>query len=326
MYGVTNKPNNYFSDYNAAKTTKFAGSKTADDKSTKKADTFESSVKNYTEIDESIKIQPAEKANQPEKVELSTKAQNYLDSLKEKYGNMDFIIADFKTDEEAQALMENGTGSEYNVVITPDLLEKMANDESVAAQYESVLDNAAEQFGDMKDTLADHADDIKSYGISIDSDGKVNYYVLLKDGLEKLNGENGDKKDSTETEEQIKDKNYQERKTQIIKAETLSELLEKLDELKKEADEKAEQQEKINNADNIPPKSFEKYQKEPDPNVEGSEYGELPPESFKKYQEEVEWPDVKEATLPPKSFERYTKAAESAKAAEEEKPTLNIEA
>ena len=53
MYGVTNKPNNYFSDYNAAKTTKFAGSKTADDKSTKKADTFESSVKNYTEIDES---------------------------------------------------------------------------------------------------------------------------------------------------------------------------------------------------------------------------------------------------------------------------------
>ena len=76
----------------------------------------------------------------------------------------------------------------------------------------------------------------------------------------------------------------------------------------------------------MPPKSFEKYRKEPDPNVKGSEYGELPPESFKKYEEEVEWPDVKEATLPPKSFEQYTKAAEEAKTTEEDKPALDIEA
>lgn len=323
MYGVTNRPNNYFSDYNAAKTTKFAGSKTADDKTAKKADTFESSIKNYTEIDESVKIQPAEKANQPEKAELSEKAQSYLDSLKEKYGNMDFIIADFKTDEEAQELMKSGKGSEYNVVITPDLLEKMANDKDVAAQYESVLDSAGEKFGEMKESLGENAEDIQSYGISVDGNGKVNYYVLLKNGLENLNG---DKDGKAETEEQIKDKTYQLQKTQIIKAETIDQLIEKLDAYKKELKEKSEKQEKINNADNMPPKSFEKYRKEPDPNVKGSEYGELPPESFKKYEEEVEWPDVKEATLPPKSFEQYTKAAEEAKTTEEEKPALDIEA
>ena len=45
-----------------------------------------------------------------EKVTLSTEAKNLLKELKKTYGNMDFIVADYETDEEAAAYLARGTG------------------------------------------------------------------------------------------------------------------------------------------------------------------------------------------------------------------------
>ena len=66
-----------------------------------------------------------EKKDQLKTAELSETAQKYLQELKQKYTNMDFIVADFESDEEAQKYLKQGTG-EYNCVITPETLEKMA--------------------------------------------------------------------------------------------------------------------------------------------------------------------------------------------------------
>lgn len=64
---------------------------------------------------------------------LSTKAKALLDELKDKYTNMDFFVADFSSDEEAQSIMSAGT-KDFSALFTGDELEKMANDESYNAR------------------------------------------------------------------------------------------------------------------------------------------------------------------------------------------------
>ena len=120
---------------------------------------------------------------------LSEKAQDYLEKLKKKYGNMDFIIADYSTDEEADRLLSKGKG-EYNVLITPDLLEKMAADESAAAEYEAKIDESVDNIKAIEEGLGDDADMIDKIGITIDSDGNVSLRAKLLEGMLTRDGSN----------------------------------------------------------------------------------------------------------------------------------------
>ena len=55
---------------------------------------------------------------------LSTAAQKLLKELQKTYKNMDFIVADYETDEEAAEYLSRGT-SEYSALLSTDELEKM---------------------------------------------------------------------------------------------------------------------------------------------------------------------------------------------------------
>jgi len=59
---------------------------------------------------------------------LSGKAQEVLKQLREKYGDMDFMVADFKNAEEAKSVLSKGT-KEFSVLFSSEELEKMASDE-----------------------------------------------------------------------------------------------------------------------------------------------------------------------------------------------------
>ena len=113
---------------------------------------------------------------------LSQKAQDYLAKLQKKYGNMDFIIADYSTDEEADKLLSKGKG-EYNVLISPDLLEKMADDEDTAAEYEAMIDQSVETIDGVKDGLGEDADMVSRYGVTFDANGNMSIRALLAGGL-----------------------------------------------------------------------------------------------------------------------------------------------
>jgi hypothetical protein len=102
---------------------------------------------------------------------LSKAAQNLLKELQKKYGNMDFIVADFETDEEAASLLSRGN-AEYSTLFTPDELEKMAADEDVKNKNLKTLDDAVAKLGDMKSQLGDKADDVTRIGISFGDDGR----------------------------------------------------------------------------------------------------------------------------------------------------------
>lgn len=119
-----------------------------------------------------------------EGIKLSDNAKNLLEELRKKYGNMSISVAEWSTDEE-QDYYAGLTDKDYSVLINPELLEKMAADDSVREQYESVLSNAGKASETLKEELGEDVDKIKSFSITMDADGKVTYAVkLLKDMTE----------------------------------------------------------------------------------------------------------------------------------------------
>ncbi|MBE6879747.1 MAG: hypothetical protein E7490_02785 [Ruminococcaceae bacterium] len=182
---------------------------------------------NGNNVYEKLKINKTEKAEKKEEtVQLSKTAQEYLQQLKQKYNNVDFIIADFSSDEEAQQHLNSGKG-EYNCVITPETLEKMATNEEERAKFEGIIENAITDLSGIKEKLGDDAEKVESYGISVDSEGNVSYYALLKEGLKKDDRvEKAREKSREKKAEEAEKKEKAEFKERLVKASTIEELIE----------------------------------------------------------------------------------------------------
>ncbi|MBD5451173.1 MAG: hypothetical protein HDR25_00890 [Lachnospiraceae bacterium] len=169
-----------------------------------------------------------------EGIKLSDKAKNLLEELRKKYGNMNISVAEWSTDEE-QDYYAGLTDKDYSVLINPELLEKMAADDSVREQYESVLDNAGKSMETIKSELGEDADKIKSFSITIDADGNTKYAVqLIKDMTEKSKNDkkvSESDKQKERIEEKRTEKKEQEKKrqekleTEKIEADSLEELI-----------------------------------------------------------------------------------------------------
>lgn len=244
---------------------------------------------------------------------LSKEAKDYLGKLKEMYPDYDFIIADYETDEDASRLLSRGKG-EINVLITPDLLEKMATDETTRAKYENIIAGAADQFDEIKENLTDDAKSmVKSLGITIDSDGNVNFFAKL---FGKERDEDGGKTIKSGLLEDF--------------ANMLNEMAEaraKRLEEKKEA-ERSEQKEPDPPRDEKPDLPHHHGPKKPDHHIGKSELD--PPKGVDAVMEHVkekvntinaekrhldtqhnlhktDKKDLQNSVLPPKSFEKYKK-------------------
>lgn len=125
----------------------------------------------------------AVKSDKTEK-SLSAAAQKLLKELKKNYSNMDFIVADYETDEEAAQYLSRGK-SEYSALLSTDELEKMAADEDVKKKNMDILDNAVSKLDDMKAQLGDKANDVTRIGISIGNNGEVSFFAELEKNSEK---------------------------------------------------------------------------------------------------------------------------------------------
>ena len=147
---------------------------------------------------------------------LSEAAQSLLEELKKSFGNVDFIVSDFSNDYEAQKYLRTGKG-EFNCVITPDLLEKMAADAEIRSKYESMIDESVGELKEVKEKAKPEvAEIVKNYGVSFDNEGNITYYALLNKGLPKDSGNSN-----------------------VIKANTIESLLKLLEEIaeKRKSDE-----------------------------------------------------------------------------------------
>ena len=148
------------------------------DKTTKKADEQEK-IRAAKRNDRADKSDKAGKTQDTE-VQLSDKAKALLEELKQKYGNMDFFIADYSTDEEAQSYLSRGT-KEFSVLIDPATLEAMAADEETKTKYTDMIDKATSQIADIKEQLEeDEGTEVKRIGITFDADGNMSMFAELE--------------------------------------------------------------------------------------------------------------------------------------------------
>lgn len=181
------------------------------------------------------KSKETKETNRPEKihaaksqsaVELSDNAKKLLEELKEKYGNADFMIANYETDEEAQRILSRGT-KEYSVLIDPQTLEKMAADEETKATYMGMIDQATSAMSDMKEQLKETGkeNDLVHVGVSIAEDGTMEFFAHLKESNEAQKERLEDAKEAKEEQKKMKQK-MEKRAT--LKAGSIEELIEKI--------------------------------------------------------------------------------------------------
>lgn len=158
-------------------------------------------------------------------VELSDAARNLLKELQKKYSNMEISVANWSSDEE-QDYYASKCSKDYSVLIAPEALEKMAVDESVRQQYESILDGAGENSEKLQSELGDDIKKIGSFSITIDKDGKVSYAVKLIQDFAQRNAERTEeaKKAAQEkkTEQEKKDEKKDDKR---IEADSIDELI-----------------------------------------------------------------------------------------------------
>jgi len=151
--------------------------------------TYSDSVKSWKKEDAkkaetADKSKEADKVSEKEKVNLSERAKDLLKELRKKYSNMDFMVADYETDEEASALLARGT-KEYSVLIEPEVLEQMAADEEVKAKYMGLIEESTSQLTDMKEKLEEAGEEVTHLGVSIGADGTTKFFAKLEQMSEK---------------------------------------------------------------------------------------------------------------------------------------------
>lgn len=197
---------------------------------------YDSSIsKNKTEKTGSNRT---EKTSEKKNVQLSERAQALLKELQKKYTNMDFMVAEYETDEEASEYLARGT-KEYSVLIDPEELEKMAADEDYKKKNMSLIDEATGKLDELRDKLKDDGEEVKHLGVSIGSDGTLTYFAELEKMSEKQQeriekGREAKRQEKAEAAKADKRRdpyhNYDKAigKRATVKASTVDELLDKI--------------------------------------------------------------------------------------------------
>ena len=177
---------------------------------------------------------------------LSDNAKDMLERLKKKYDNMDFIVANYENDEEAQKYLAGGT-KEYSVLLEPEVLEKMAADEKDEQKYTNLIEMATSQLADMKEKLGDD-DSVTRMGITIGKDGNASYFAELEKSSEKQR-ERIEKTRADKKMQAAKDKKAEEKKAEEERLYGTAGVPEKTKRTMVTADSADELLEKIRNVD-----------------------------------------------------------------------------
>ncbi len=168
--------------------------------------------------------------------QLSRKAQALLEEMKETYKNVDFMVADYETEEEAQDILSRGT-KEYSALFDAETLEAMAADENVKKEYTDKLEGAVNQLDEMVKELGDKAGEVKHVGVSFGNDGSVSYFAELEKTSEKqrerIEQHREEKKEQAAKDRKAEEKErlgkgFETSKSTRVQADSVEELLEKI--------------------------------------------------------------------------------------------------
>lgn len=174
---------------------------------------------------------------------LSKKAQEYLKTLREKYGDYDVLVSSGTDD--LMSLSKSGS-KEYSVILSNDELERMASDEKYAAEKMQGIDGAVdmckkiceeEGYVSAYDAIKAGNGTVNKIGIISDDNGNMKFFAELgktsdkqKERIEKLN----EKKAEDKSDKKVKEKDlYKAGKKDYVKrttveAASMEELIERI--------------------------------------------------------------------------------------------------
>ncbi len=171
-------------------------------------------TKGWSPVDKGSSLIPrkTEYGNTIGNVQLSDKAADYLDKLKSKFHNMEFITVskDMKAGVQQNAAAY-GNANKMVVLIDEEKLERMATDESYRKKYEGIITMSQSKMAAAKNSLASTGASVKNFGMSVDASGKESFFATVEKSQD-LRKKRIEKKAAAKKEQKIKDKKKAEKK------------------------------------------------------------------------------------------------------------------
>ncbi|MBR1807257.1 MAG: hypothetical protein IJ774_12845 [Selenomonadaceae bacterium] len=106
---------------------------------------------------------------------LSDKAKGFLENLRKKYGDYDFVISN-----DLDAAQTVGGTKEYSVMLTVDELERMADDEEYAANVMGQVKDATNTLKDLSEKDLGEGVQFSQLSISFDDQGNQKLFASLE--------------------------------------------------------------------------------------------------------------------------------------------------
>ncbi|MBQ6296261.1 MAG: hypothetical protein IJK81_00950 [Selenomonadaceae bacterium] len=113
--------------------------------------------------------------NVDDEQKLSTKAQNYLEKLREKYGDYNFVVSN-----DMDTTKTLGSDKEYSVMFSTEELEKMAEDDEYAEKVMGQVGNAVDMLKNISEKDLGEGVKFSQLGVSIDSEGNMTLFAQLE--------------------------------------------------------------------------------------------------------------------------------------------------
>lgn len=185
----------------------------------------------------STRTDRSEQTGGTKKPQLSQKAQALLEKLKKTYGNMDFMVADFDSGDDAKEILSRGT-KEFSVLFSSEELEKMASSEKYEKEYMDRVQGAvrmSEQINQQYGFTSAFGEEgsngkLTKIGIAFHKDGTVTYFAELEKSSEKQREWLEKWKEKRTAEKQAAEKHTVEKKA-TVQASTQEALLAKIQEI-----------------------------------------------------------------------------------------------
>ena len=205
---MTNAINsNYFMKYqNTGQLGKQAATSTATEINT------QNPFENYA-ADTTVEISDAgknalQKSQGNDENQLSAKAQSYLESLRKKYGDYNFVVSNNL--DTAQTV---GSDKEYSVIFTTEELEKMAEDDKYAEKVMGQVGDAVDMLKGIWEKDLGEGVQFSQLSVTFDSEGNMKLFAQLekltadqKERLDAAREKRAEEKSEEEKSQAAKDK------------------------------------------------------------------------------------------------------------------------
>ncbi len=106
---------------------------------------------------------------------LSAKAQSFLDGLREKYGDYNFVVSD-----NLDTAQTADSDKEYSVIFTTEELEQMADDEDYAQKVMGQVGDAVDMLKNIWEKDLGEGVQFAQLGVSFDSEGNMKLFAQLE--------------------------------------------------------------------------------------------------------------------------------------------------